>query len=45
MPKRNVFPLSIYEKNQFKPPYSGTYNPLETVFIKIRVIKRKPKVK
>ena len=40
MTKRKVFPLTIYEKNQFKPPYSGIYDPLETVFIKVKVLKK-----
>ena len=37
MSKRKVFPLSIYKKNPYKPIYTGIYDPLASVFIKIKI--------
>ena len=37
MSKRKVFPLSIYKKNPYKPTYTATYDPLATLFFKIKI--------
>ena len=37
MSKRKVFPLSIYKKNPYKPHYMGIYDPLMTVFFKLKI--------